>query len=78
MAGISGGMRELSARKGLTEEMLHGSIGSSRITGVFSRDMMRIAFNHQPTARPSGGSCLAQGFDRLAVKVWSISGRTTE
>ena len=39
---------------------------------------MRMTFNHQPTKRPAIGSCYAQGIDRLAAKVWSLSGRTTE
>jgi hypothetical protein len=33
---------------------------------------------NQPTKRPALGSCFAHGTDRLAAKVWSFSGRTTE
>jgi len=33
---------------------------------------------NQSTKRPALGSCFAHGTDRLAAKVWSFPGRTTE
>ena len=39
---------------------------------------MGMTYINQPTKRPTLGSCFAHGIDRLAAKVWSLSGRTTE
>jgi len=39
---------------------------------------MRMTSINQPTKRPAFGSCFVHGYDRLAAKVWSLSGRTTE
>ena len=60
--------------------MLHGSIRTSNHPNEFFRETtmrMTYIFN-QPTKRPALGSCFAHGSDRLAAKVWSFSGRTTE
>jgi len=59
--------------------MLHGSIRSSITRGFFREATMRMTTTiNQPTKRPALGSCFAHGTDRLAAKVWSFSGRTTE
>lgn len=39
---------------------------------------MGMTYINQPAKRPTFGSCFAHGIDRLAAKVWSLSGRTTE
>jgi hypothetical protein len=59
--------------------MLHGSIRSS-ITEFFREATMRMTTTtiNQPAKRPALGSCFAHGTDRLAAKVWSFPGRTTE
>ena len=44
----------------------------------FSERTMRIDTYNQPTKRPALGSCFAHGADRLAVMVWSLSGRAAE
>jgi hypothetical protein len=47
---------------------------------VFSEKRMRMTTTtiNQPAKRPALGSCFAHGTDRLAAKVWSFPGRTTE
>jgi hypothetical protein len=39
---------------------------------------MNRAIYNQPAKHPGTGSCFMQGCDRLAAKVWPLSGRTTE
>jgi len=40
---------------------------------------MKTTFNHLPTQRPTAPvSCFMRDIDGLAVKVWPLSGRTTE
>ncbi|MGZ3247500.1 MAG: hypothetical protein ACXWHZ_03850 [Usitatibacter sp.] len=40
--------------------------------------MMRNHYITQPIQRPALGTCFMQASERLVVKDWSFSGRTTE
>ena len=72
------GTAKLSGVKGLTRANAAWQHSAIESPESFSERTMRIDAYNQPTKRPALGSCSTHGADRLAVMVWSLSGRAAE
>jgi hypothetical protein len=65
-------------RKGLTDANAAWQHSTIESPESFSERTMRIDTYIKPTQRPALGTCFSHGADRLAVMVWSLSGRAAE
>jgi hypothetical protein len=82
MLVLLGSSADYSRKRGLTSNYAAWQHATITNHGEFSKrkspEMMRNHYITQPIQRPALGTCFMQATERLVVKDWSFSGRTTE